>query len=156
MGCHWHLRAVTPTEIRAAMTPVLIALLPDHAAIAASLSATHTKIQPLIVSARGLAERYAGGPIGAEIVMMKLEGAAATMLASTDPSQVVLGSLLKRQLGFLAGEGLDFGSAALRAMLDQFVTLAILTQAEVDALKAVAVVPDTVTAFEVAHALEVA
>jgi hypothetical protein len=88
--------------------------------------------------------------------MMKLEGAAATMRASTDPSQAVLGSLLTRQLGFLAGEGLDFGSAALRAMLDQFVTLAILTQAEVDALKAVAVVPDTVSAFEVAHALEAA
>jgi hypothetical protein len=147
---------MTPAEIRAAMTPALVALIPDHAAIAAALSATHTRIEPRIVSARGLAERYTGGPIGAEIVMMKLEEAAATMLASADPSQAVLGSLLKRQLGFLAGEGLDFGSAALRVMLDQFVTLAILTQAEVDALKAVAVVPDIVSAFEVAQALEAA
>lgn len=147
---------MTPIEIKAAMTPALTALLPNHAAIATSLSANRTKIESRTISSRGLASNYAGGPIAAESVMMKLEAAAATMSASADPTQKVIGSMLKRQLGFLAGEGLDFGSVTLRSMLDQFVTLAILTQVEVDALKAIAVVPDTVTAFEVAQALETA
>ena len=148
---------MTPTEIRAAIaaSPALQALaaVRNDAGLAAALSTGRTKIEPRMVSARGLAERYTGGPIGAEVVLMKLEGAAATMSTSADPNQKVIGSLLKRQLGFLNGDGLDFGSAALRAMLDQFVVLGILTQAETDALKSIAVGAEVVTTAEVSAAL---
>jgi hypothetical protein len=76
---------------------------------------------------------------------MKLEGAAAAMKASADQQQKVLGSLIARQLGFLSGEGLDFGSAAFRAMLDQFVQLGVLTAPEVAGLKAIAERPARIT-----------
>jgi hypothetical protein len=151
---------MTPQQIRAAVAadPALQALAAarNDAGLADALSVGRTKIEPRMVSARGLAERYSGGPIGAEIVLMKLEGAASSMSTSADQSQKVLGSLIKRQLSFLAGDGLDFGSAALRGMLDQFVTLGVLTDDEVAGLKAIAVVPDVVTAFEVAQAMEAA
>lgn len=102
------------------------------------LSQGRTEIRPRMTSARGIAERMSGGPLAAEVVLIKLEGARDALLASASQNDKVLGSLLRRQLGFLAGEGLDFGSAALRGMLDQFVTAGILTAGEVAALKAIA------------------
>jgi hypothetical protein len=56
-------------------------------------------------------------------------------------------------LKFLAGEGLDFGSAALRLMLDQFAVMGILTAGEVDGLKSLALVDDPVTHTQVGAAL---
>ena len=148
---------MTHAEILAAIaaSPALQALAAarNDVGLAAALSAVRTKIEPRMISARGLAERYSGGPLGVEVVLMKLEGAAATLSASADPNQKVIGSLLKRQLGFLAGDGLDLGSAALRAMLDQFVVLGILTQIETDSLKSIAVAPEVVTAAEVSATL---
>lgn len=108
-----------------------------------------------MASARGLAELFPGGPVGAEVVLIKLEGAAANMKASADQQTKVLGSLIARQLSFLAGEGLDFGSPALRAMLDQFVGLGILTIQEVNGLKSIAPqVPDPIHYTAVSTALE--
>ena len=52
------------------------------------------------------------------------------------------------------GEGLDFGSTALRAMLDQFVALGILTADEVAGLKGIAVVAAPVSAAECSVAME--
>lgn len=146
---------MTPEQIRAAITasPDLQALLPDTVALAAALSVGRTEVYPRMTSARGLAELYPTGPIGAEVVLMKLEGAAAAMKASSDQQQKVLGSLIARQLGFLAGDGLDFGSAALRGMLDQFATLGILTADEVAGLKSIALRDDVVTPSEVERAL---
>lgn len=120
--------------------------------IADILSAGRTEVYNRMTSSRGVAELYAGGPVAAEVVLMKLEGASTAMLASAVPQEKVLGSLLKRQLGFLAGEGLDFGSAALRAVLDSFVP-SILTQEEVDALKAIATRPATISVDAVSKAL---
>ncbi len=129
-------RALTEGEV-AQIAPLVAAR--NDSAIAAVLSVGRTEVYPRMTSARGLAELYAGGPIGAEVVLMKLEGARDAMLASENAEQRVLGSLLRRQLGFLAGEGLDFGSAALRGMLDEFATRGILTAGEVAALNAIAV-----------------
>lgn len=148
---------MTPAEIRAAIaaSPALTALAAEGntQAIADALSVGRTKVVPRMTSARGIAELYAGGPVGAEVVLMKLEGARDAMLASADQQQQVMGSLLRRQLGFLAGEGLDFGSAALRAMLDQFVLMSILTAEEVAGLKSICVQPDPISHTDVGFAL---
>ena len=64
-------------------------------------------------------------------------------------------SLLRRQLNFLAGDdGLDFGSPALRGMLDTFASQDVLTEGEVAGLKSLAVYPAPVTHTQVARALQ--
>ncbi|MCA0240205.1 MAG: hypothetical protein LCI02_05040 [Proteobacteria bacterium] len=126
----------------------------DLAAVATLLSVDRKRLAPRILSARGLAEQVPGGPIAAEIILMKLEGARDKMLESSDPQQRVMGSLLRRQLGFLAGDGLDFGSPQLRGMLDQFAALGILDQSEVDGLQRIALVDDPITWRQVADAVQ--
>lgn len=125
----------------------------DVNAIAAALSVGRKTIKRRIVSSRGLAELYPGGVFESEIILMKLEGTAATLKASEDSQQKVMGSLLARQLSFLAGEGLDFGSPALRGMLDTFSVMGILTSVEVTGLKSIAEIPDPVTSAQVSEAL---
>jgi len=160
---------MTPAQDAALAALVGRALTPDEATavdgylparrddlIAALLSAGRTEVGPRMTSARGIAERMSGGPIAAEVVLLKLEGARDALLASASQNDKVLGSLLRRQLTFLAGEGLDFGSAALRGMLDQFETAGILTSNEVDALKAIAVRPAPISTSQVSDALNAA
>mgnify|MGYP001248592865 CR=1 FL=1 len=125
----------------------------DDRAVAEYLSADRTEVRSRIVSARGIAERMPGGPIAAEAVLLKLEGARDALLASADQGSKVLGSLLRRQLVFLAGEGLDMGSAALRGMLDQFVGAGIITSAEAGGLKALAVFAAPLSTDQVSRAL---
>ena len=149
---------MTPQQIRDAIaaSPELQALQAEGnlQLIADALSAGRTRVAPRMVSARGLAEHVPGGPLAAEVILMKLEGARDTMLASQDAGTRVMGSLLRRQLGFLAADGLDFGSPALRGMLDQFAAQGVLTAAEVDGLKAIALVPDPVTWYQVRAAID--
>lgn len=146
---------MTPQEIRDAIeaSAELQALVPDTVALAAALSVGRTEVYSRMTSARGLAELYPDGPVGAEVVLMKLEGAAAALKADADPSKKVLGSLLTRQLGFLAADGLDFGSAALRGMLDQFATATILTADEVAKLKSIATRPSPIPELDVRRAI---
>lgn len=151
---------MSPSEIRDAISadPALLKLAqndpPDTTGIANALSEGRVKTaDTFMISARGLAGRYAGGALASEVVMLKLEGARDAMLASTDPQQRVFGSLLRRQLGFLAGEGLNFGDPTLRGMLDQFSALGIITAAEAGHLKALANVPDPVGEYEVRCAI---
>jgi hypothetical protein len=124
--------------------------------VAQLLSVGRTQVRSRMTSARGLAEFYPGGPLGAEVVLQKLEGAAASLKVSVSAQDKLLGSLISRQLSFLAGDGLDFGSAALRGMLDQFVTLGILTAEEVVGLKAIAVYPNPLPTNAVSDALNAA
>lgn len=144
--------------VQRSFTPEEVAELDPHVAarrdgaIAQILSVGRTEIYNRMTSARGIAELYPYGPAAAEMVLMKLEGAAATMKNSAVPQEQVFGSLLARQLGFLASEGLDFGSTALRAMLDSFVP-AILTTQEVAGLKSIAVRAAPVSVPEVSAAL---
>lgn len=151
---------MTADEIRAAIAadPALQTLAADgnHIAIATALSAGRMKPTPRMTSARGLAELLPGGALQAEAILLKLEAARDAMLASTNDGERLMGSVLRRQLGFLASDGLDFGSAALRGTLDQLGAAAILTGAEVDAFKAIALVPDTIAHVDVAVALEAA
>lgn len=144
------------TEILAAIaaSPQIQALGSNTQAVADALSVGRKRVISRVVSARGIAAEFAAGPVAAEVVLMKLEGAAAQLSASAVQEEKVLGSLISRQLGFLAGEGLDFGSPALRGMLDQFVTMNILTVDEVLHLKALASVDDPVTHTQVGQALQ--
>lgn len=125
----------------------------NDAAIAAALSVGRTKPVSRIITARGIAASYPGGAIGAEVVLLKLEGARDAMLASADQNQKVLGSLLRRQLAFLGTEGLDFGDATLRGMLDTFAAMSIITAQEAANLKAMALVPDPISVNDVSAAL---
>lgn len=149
---------MAPQEIHDAITasPELRALVDagDLQAVADALSVGRTRVAPRMVSARGMAERVPGGPLASEVILLKLEGARDAMLASQDQQQIVMGSLLRRQLSFLAADGLDFGSPALRGMLDQFAALSILTQAEVDGLKSIALAADLISWEQVADALQ--
>lgn len=145
-------RVLTPDEI-AQITPLVASGATQ--AIADLLGHSPAEIYPRNTSARGLAQMMPGGPIAAEVVLLKLEGARDAMLASGDQQQQVLGSLLRRQLRFLDGdEGLDFGSPALRGMLDQFAQLGILTNEEVAGLKAIAERALPITHTQVGHALQ--
>lgn len=127
----------------------------DTQGIADALSAGRTEVRSRLVTARGLAEGMPGGPLAAEAVLMKLEAARDAMLADADAGVRVMGSLLRRQLNFLAGDdGLDFGSPALRGMLDTFASQDVLTEGEVAGLKSLAVYPAPVTHTQVARALQ--
>ncbi len=106
----------------------------DPTAAAAALNAkTLTRVVERMTTSRGL---YAAlGPTVAETILQKLEGAAQ----AEGPYQAVLA----RAVGWLnayAG-GIDLGDAYTRAMLDTLQLAGVLTTAEVDALKALAVVP---------------
>ena len=151
---------MTSAEILAAIaastTLQALALSRNDGEIARLLSVNKKKVVPSIITSRGIASKYPGGAIAAEIVLMKLEGARDAMIASPVAEQKVLGSLLRRQLAFLASEGLDFGDATLRGMLDSFATPQggnILTSQEVANLKSMAVVDDFVSVEAVTKAL---
>lgn len=134
--------------INASPAMVALAQAKNWTALASALSAAIApRVVSRIITARGIASAYSAGPIAAEALLMKLEGAAAQMLASSDVQTKVIGSLLSRQLGFLKAEGLDFGDATLRAMLDTFAAapLSIITSDEAARLKALALQPETVT-----------
>lgn len=144
-------RGLTPLEVEQISGHIAAGRRDDL--IAAVLSSGRTKLVPRMVSSRGLAALMPGGPLAAEDVLLKLEGARDALLASQDAGQRLMGSLLRRQLGFLAGEGLDFGAAALQGMLDQFAAQEILTESEATALKAMGVAPDPVAVSQVSDAL---
>lgn len=147
-------------QIRAAIVgnPTLLALAqqlnPDTFSIATALSVGRVRVQqPHMVSARGIAGRYGGGPVASEVVLLKLEGARDAMLASADAGRRVFGSLLRRQLGFLNADGLDFGDPVLREQLDQLAEMNVITADEAAHLKALAEVPDVVGEMEVRRAI---
>ena len=145
-------RSLTADEVTQ-ITPLVAAGATQ--AIADVLGDGPVEIRQRNTSARGLAQMMPGGPIAAEVVLMKLEGARDAMLASQDQQQQVMGSLLRRQLAFLGrDEGLDFGASALRGMLDQFVGLGILTADEVAGLKGIAEVRSPITHTQVGAALQ--
>lgn len=151
------LEGIIGRELTQEETDVISPMIEDgrYPAIASILSLVKLTPHTRMISARGLAELVPGGPFAAEVILMKLEGARDALLVSVNPQEKVLGSLLRRQLNFLNGEGLDFGSSALRSMLDQFGVLGILSSEEVQGLKSIAMKPTTVSDKEVKVALGV-
>lgn len=105
------------------------------------ISLVPKKRVPVMVSARGLSAKLVGGPLAAEMILLALEAAKDQLLQSQDQSQLLFGSLLRRQLKFLDSDGLDFGAPASLSMLDQFNAMGVLTSQQVTALKEISLVP---------------
>ncbi len=141
---------MTPAEIRAAIAadPALQALGNDAEALAVALSTGRTRLQaPTMISERGIMERYPGGPVAADAVLVKLETFAASGAPGSGP--------VKRAMKFLASaDGLDIGSAATRAQLDALAAGGVITSGEADNLKNLALVPVVVTPRQVVDALQ--
>lgn len=149
-------RELTEAEIKT-LDPLLAD--PDDrndVAAAAVLSVGRTKIVSRDINARGLAAHYPGGPIPAERVLMALEGFAEAALLATDPTTKVMGSMVTRQLRFLDRDGLDFGSPALRGMVDALVRAKVIDIEQANNLKALAQAPDPVPVADVSRALNLA
>jgi hypothetical protein len=146
-------RPLTSTEVE--QIDPMLAPVRQSASIAALLSVGRVRLKaPHLVSARGFSASYPGGPISGEVVLMKLEGAAAVMKASADQQQKVVGSLLARQLAFFNTDaGLDFGDTTLRGMIDQFAQMGLITADEASKMKAIAMQPAPLQGWQVDRAL---
>lgn len=146
---------MTHDEIRAAIAadPALQAIVPDTQAIADALSVGRTKVVSRMTGARGLASLLPGGPLQAEMILLKLEASRDALLASADPGEKLMGSMLRRQLDFLSRDGLDFGDVAFREIIEQLGAQGVLTAEEVAAIKTIGVVPDPVDEYTVRVAI---
>lgn len=139
---------MTPEQIRAAIadSPQLLALVPNTEALAAALSTGRKRRASHFASERGILERFPGGPIAADALLSKLEAFSSI----GHP----MSSIVKRALKFLAqAEGLDIGSPATQGLLDALQAGSVLTADEVAGVKAMALVDDPVTEFEVRVAI---
>lgn len=122
-----------------------VALAGDQA-IADLLNAGRVRVGPRSLSERAILAEYPDGPVAADAVLVKLEQYAA----GAHP----LSSVLSRALRLLRDpEGLDFGTAATRQMLDALATAGGITAAEAAALKALAEQPETLTAADISRAV---
>ena len=122
---------ITLAEIQATGLP-----LDDHGAIAEALSAGRTKIVPTEIGK---------GKVIATIGLASANNLLDVIDTAPDFRHV-------RQL--LASGWLDVGTPLTRGSLDELAVSGIITQAEADAIKALAEVPDPVTSQEVTKALE--
>lgn len=93
------------------------------------------------------------GPLYAELVLQKIEGFADTAVQSQDLLIKLFGSQIKRQMVHLSGKGMDFGDPDMHQMFDQMQQAGALDEADVEALKSVAQIDDTVSAEMVSLAL---
>lgn len=133
---------ITPSEPKVA---VEIAVANDQA-IADILNVGRMRVAARPLSERAILAEYPDGPVAADAVLVKLE----TYAAGGHP----LSSVLTRALRLLRDpEGLDFGAAATRSMLDALAAANAITTAEADSLKALALHPETITAADVSRAV---
>lgn len=114
--------------------------LDDHGALAEALSVGRTRVVPRPIGFGSILDAL--GPEDGAAVLDALEQ------LSTQNRVVYWAWYLLR-----AGT-LDIGSPNSRAQLDVLVQLGVLTTAQADAVKALAVVPDPVTSQQVTAALE--
>lgn len=115
-------------------------------AIARALSAGRTKIGSHFASERGILERFPAGPLPADALLTKLE----VFAASGHP----MASIVKRALKFLGQpEGLDVGSPATQGLLVALQAGGVITQDELDGLRAMATVEDPIAREQVTEAI---
>lgn len=126
-------------EINTKVSPELIAAR-EHGAIAAQLSEGRTEVVQ-VLGGIGLIIEALGPEDGAQ-VLDALQANTAT------------NSALKWGWYLIERGDLDFGSTTTRHMLDKLANDGVLTQAQADALKAVAVRPATVSVQAVIDAME--
>lgn len=110
----------------------------DLDAIAAMVSEGRTAVQSRFVTARTIQAEIDGGAA----ILKKFEAAQAGI-----PDLEYALVFLKQDSGY------DFGNPKAQAMADALATNGVITQAEADALKSLAVLPAPVSRFDVAAAL---
>ena len=149
---------VTLAELRATIeaSPELTAFAEkfETQRIADAINATTARVTSTILTTQQVIERYPQGPLAAETLLLKIEAARDSLLASANEQARTLGSLLRRQLQFMNNQGADFGGVALRLVFDQMASRNALTAQEVEALKGFAQ-KDTVTHTQVGEVLKV-
>ena len=124
----------------------------DDGAIAAVLSQGRTKIVSREVGDGAIA--LALGTQAGPLFLYKLKKLAATVLPddATD-AQIIPVAIAQQAVESLAKVGFDVGNPDVRAGLSMFEGT-LLTSEQIEAIKALAVVPDVITAQDVAKALE--
>ena len=124
----------------------------DDGAIAAALSQGRTKVVSREVGDGAIA--LALGTQAGPLFLYKLKKLAATVLPddATD-AQIIPVAIAQQAVESLAKVGFDVGNPDVRAGLSMFEGT-LLTSEQIEAIKALAVVPDVITAQDVAKALE--
>ena len=124
----------------------------DDGAIAAALSQGRTKVVSREVGDGAIA--LALGTQAGPLFLYKLKKLAATVLPNdaTD-AQIIPVAIAQQAVESLAKVGFDVGNPDVRAGLSMF-DGTLLTSEQIEAIKALAVVPDVITAQDVAKALE--
>ena len=124
----------------------------DDGAIAAALSQGRTKVVSREVGDGAIA--LALGTQAGPLFLYKLKKLAATTLPdnATD-AQIIPLAVAQQAVESLAKVGFDIGNPDVRSGLSMFEGT-LLTSEQIEAIKALAVVPDVITAQDVAKALE--
>ena len=124
----------------------------DDGAIAAALSQGRTKVVSREVGDGAIA--LALGTQAGPLFLYKLKKLAATTLPdnATD-AQIIPVAVAQQAVESLAKVGFDVGNPDVRSGLSMF-DGTLLTSEQIEAIKALAVVPDVITAQDVAKALE--
>ena len=124
----------------------------DDGAIAAALSQGRTKVVSREVGDGAIA--LALGTQAGPLFLYKLKKLAVTVLPddATD-AQIIPVAIAQQAVESLAKVGFDVGNPDVRAGLSMFEGT-LLTSEQIEAIKALAVVPDVITAQDVAKALE--
>ena len=124
----------------------------DDGAIAAALSHGRTKVVSREVGDGAIA--LALGTQAGPLFLYKLKKLATTVLPddATD-EQIIPVAVAQQAVESLAKVGFDIGNPDVRAGLSMF-DGTLLTSEQIEAIKALAVVPDVITAQDVAKALE--
>ena len=124
----------------------------DDGAIAAALSQGRTKVVSREVGDGAIA--LALGTQAGPLFLYKLKKLAATVLPNdaTD-AQIIPVAIAQQAVESLAKVGFDVGNPDVRSGLSLFEGT-LLTSEQIDAIKALAVIPDVITAQDVAKALE--
>ena len=124
----------------------------DDGAIAAALSQGRTKVVSREVGDGAIA--LALGTQAGPLFLYKLKKLAATTLPdnATD-AQIIPVAVAQQAVESLAKVGFDIGNPDVRSGLSMFEGT-LLTSEQIKAIKALAVVPDVITAQDVAKALE--
>ena len=124
----------------------------DDGAIAAALSQGRTKVVSREVGDGAIA--LALGTQAGPLFLYKLKKLATTVLPddATD-EQIIPVAVAQQAVESLAKVGFDIGNPDVRAGLSMF-DGTLLTSEQIEAIKALAVVPDVITVQDVAKALE--
>ena len=122
------------SEILAKCTPEEIAAKNFHV-IAAKVNVGRTRTNSLMISERGIMDKYPDGASAADAVLTKLETFANSGAPGSGP--------VKRAMKFLAQpDGIDIGAASTQAQLTALGAAGVLTVDEANKLKGLAATTD--------------